>query len=205
MRGVGRLGDADAIGAVSIKATNAAPVLIQDVGIVREGAAIKRGEGSHNAKPAVIVGIQKQPAVNTLELTERIDATLEDIQRALPRGMQIHRDLFRQADFIEQSLANLFTAFIEGAEAPWVQLCRGAHRFACRRTDGHTSAVFLALAELAPDCVGRRAYVDAASEDRVRAMARPCVHVLADSADRGRGSIGGCASGHPRGGPIVSS
>ena len=84
-------------------------------GIVREGAAIKRGEGSHNAKPAVIVGIQKQPAVNTLELTERIDATLDDIQRALPQGMQIHRDLFRQADFIEQSLDNLFTAFLEGA------------------------------------------------------------------------------------------
>ena len=115
VRGVGRLGDADAIAAVSVKATDAAPVLIQDVGIVREGAAIKRGEGSHNAKPAVIVGIQKQPAVNTLELTERIDATLEDIQRALPQGMQIHRDLFRQADFIEQSLDNLFTAFIEGA------------------------------------------------------------------------------------------
>ena len=115
VRGVGRLGDVDAIAAVSVKATDAAPVLIQDVGIVREGAAIKRGEGSHNAKPAVIVGIQKQPAVNTLELTERIDATLEDIQRALPQGMQIHRDLFRQADFIEQSLDNLFTAFIEGA------------------------------------------------------------------------------------------
>src|SRR5687767_3626882 len=115
VRGVGRLGDADAIGAISVKATDAAPVLIQDVGVVREGAAIKRGEGSHNARPAVIVGIQKQPAVNTLELTERIDATLEDIQRALPQGMQIHRDLFRQADFIEQSLDNLFTAFIEGA------------------------------------------------------------------------------------------
>ena len=65
--------------------------------------------------PAVIVGIQKQPAVNTLELTERIDATLDDIQRALPQGMQIHRDLFRQADFIEQSLDNLFKAFLEGA------------------------------------------------------------------------------------------
>jgi hypothetical protein len=48
-------------------------------------------------------------------LTERIDATLEDVQRALPQGMQIHRDLFRQADFIEQSLNNLFTAIIEGA------------------------------------------------------------------------------------------
>jgi CzcA family heavy metal efflux pump len=115
VRGVGRLTSLDAIAAVSVKATGAAPVLVRDVGTVREGAAIKRGEGSHNARPAVIVGIQKQPAVNTLELTERIDTTLEDIQRALPQGMRIHRDLFRQADFIEQSLHNLFKAFLEGA------------------------------------------------------------------------------------------
>jgi CzcA family heavy metal efflux pump len=115
VRGVGRLEDVEAIAAVNVKATSAAPVLVRDVGMVREGAAIKRGEGSHNAKPAVIVGIQKQPAINTLELTERIEATLDDIQRALPPGMQIHRDLFRQADFIQQSLSNLFRAFTEGA------------------------------------------------------------------------------------------
>src|SRR5687767_14309972 len=115
VRGLGRLENVEAIAAVRVKTTDAAPVLVRDVGSVREGAAAKRGEGSHNAKPAVIVGIQKQPAVNTLELTKRIDATLDDIQRALPQGMQIHRDLFRQADFIEQSLDNLFTAFIEGA------------------------------------------------------------------------------------------
>ena len=115
VRGVGRLADIEAIAAVAVKAGDASPVLVRDVATVREGAAIKRGEGSHNARPAVIIGIQKQPAVNTLELTERIEATLDDIQRALPPGMQIHKDLFRQADFIEQSLRNLFTAFAEGA------------------------------------------------------------------------------------------
>ena len=115
VRGVGRLADIDAIGDVNITTVEDVPVLVRDVGTVREGAAIKRGEGSHNARPAVIVGIQKQPAVNTLELTRRLDAALDDIRRVLPEGMQIHRDLFRQADFIEQSLDNLFKAFLEGA------------------------------------------------------------------------------------------
>ncbi len=115
VRGLGRLVDLDAIAAVAVKTTDSTPVLVRDVGTVREGAAIKRGEGSHNARPAVILGIQKQPAVNTLELTERIESTLDDIERGLPEGMQIHRDLFRQADFIEQSLRNLFRAFTEGA------------------------------------------------------------------------------------------
>lgn len=115
VRGVGRLADTDAIAAVTVKATAAVPVLVRDVATVREGAAIKRGDGSHDARPAVIIGIQKQPAINTLELTTQIDATLDDIQRSLPQGMQIHRDLFRQADFIQQSLENLFTRLLEGA------------------------------------------------------------------------------------------
>ncbi len=115
VRGVGRLADTDAIAAVAVKTTDSTPVLIRDVGTVRVGAAIKRGDGSHNAKPGVIIGIQKQPGVNTLDLTARIDTTLDDIERALPQGMQIHRDLFRQADFIEQSLRNLFIRLLEGA------------------------------------------------------------------------------------------
>jgi CzcA family heavy metal efflux pump len=115
VRGLGRLSDAEAIAAVSVKTTNGTPVLLRDVGIVREGAAIKRGDGSHNAKPAVILGIQKQPGANTLDLTAQVEATLDDIQRVLPQGMQIHRDLFRQADFIEQSLNNLFVRLLEGA------------------------------------------------------------------------------------------
>ncbi len=78
----------------AVKTTDALPVLDPRLGTVQEGAAIKRGEGSHNARPAVIIGIQKQPAVNTLELTERIDATLAEIQRALPPGMQIQRICF---------------------------------------------------------------------------------------------------------------
>jgi Cu/Ag efflux pump CusA len=114
VRGLGRLGDAEAIAAVLVKTANGTPVLLRDVGIVREGAAIKRGDGSHNAKPAVILGIQKQPGANTLDLTVQVEATLDDIQRTLPQGMQIHRDLFRQADFIEQSLNNLFIRLLEG-------------------------------------------------------------------------------------------
>jgi CzcA family heavy metal efflux pump len=115
IRGVGRLTDTDAIAAVAVRTTGAVPVLVRDLGLVREGAAIKRGEGSHNARPAVILGIQKQPNINTLDLTAQIESTLDDLERALPAGMQIHRDLFRQADFIEQALRNLFTALLEGA------------------------------------------------------------------------------------------
>jgi hypothetical protein len=32
-----------------------------------------------------------------LELTERLDRVLDDIQASLPEGMQIHRHIFRQS------------------------------------------------------------------------------------------------------------
>lgn len=115
VRGVGRFTNVSDIGSVVVRAQGQTPVLVRDLGTVQEGAAIKRGDGSHNAKPAVIIGIQKQPGANTLELTERIDTTLAEIQQALPPGMQIQTNLFRSADFIQQALDNLFKALLEGA------------------------------------------------------------------------------------------
>lgn len=115
VRGLGRFTNVSDIGAVVVRAQGQTPVLVRDLATVQEGAAIKRGDGSHNAKPAVIIGIQKQPGANTLELTERIDATLAEIQQSLPPGMQIQSNLFRSADFIQQALDNLFSALLEGA------------------------------------------------------------------------------------------
>jgi len=90
-------------------------VLIRHLAEVDIGPAPKRGNGAHNGKPAVVLGIQKQPGANTLELTDRLDATLEDIQSGLPKGMKIDRHIFRQADFIRISIDNLLAALRDGA------------------------------------------------------------------------------------------
>ena len=84
------------------------PVLVRDVADVREGAALKRGEGSRSGKPAVIVGVQKQPGANTIELTARLDQRARRrCRQELPRGMTIDRRIFRQADFIEVAVDNV--------------------------------------------------------------------------------------------------
>src|SRR5688572_26923435 len=65
VRGVGRFTNASDIGATVVKIHDTVPVLVRDLGAVQIGAAIKRGDASHSAKPAVIIGIQKQPGANT--------------------------------------------------------------------------------------------------------------------------------------------
>jgi CzcA family heavy metal efflux pump len=82
---------------------------------VEIGPALKRGEGSANGKPAVILGVLKQPGANTLTLTAEVDRALDEIQRTLPKGMTIERKLFRQADFIRSAVRNVSVALRDGA------------------------------------------------------------------------------------------
>lgn len=115
IQGVGRARTEDDIGRITIKTVQTRPVLVRDVAAVQIGEALKRGEGSHNAKPSVILGIQKQPGANTLQLTRALDGVLDDVQKTLPAGMKIDKHIFRQADFIERALTNLETALRDGA------------------------------------------------------------------------------------------
>ncbi|MSV35687.1 MAG: efflux RND transporter permease subunit [Bryobacterales bacterium] len=115
IQGLGRVRTAEEIAGIAITSRNARPIFVRDVAQVQVGAALKRSEGSHNGRPAVILGIQKQPGTNTLELTRAVDATLDDIQAVLPPGMKIDRNVFRGADFIERALANLTRALRDGA------------------------------------------------------------------------------------------
>ena len=115
IQGVGRASSEESIGSIAVTSRDGRPIFVRDVAQVRIGPALKRGEGSHNAEPAVVLGIQKQPGANTLELTRRLDTTLDEIQRGLPPGMKIDKQVFRQADFIERSLENLTKALRDGA------------------------------------------------------------------------------------------
>jgi len=114
IHGVGRVGSLEDIESTVLRTGGAAPVRVGDVATVTLGPALKRGDGSHNAAPAVVIGVQKQPGVNTLELTAHIDRLLDDLQAALPPGMTIQRDIFRQADFIQRSIDNVTVALRDG-------------------------------------------------------------------------------------------
>ena len=111
---IGRARTPDEIGDSVVALRGERSVLVRDLADVREGAALKRGEGSRNGTPAVIVGVQKQPGANTVDLTARLDRELDALQQELPRGMTIDRRIFRQADFIEVAVANVVDALRDG-------------------------------------------------------------------------------------------
>ncbi len=115
IHGIGRVRQVADIGETVVAVRGREPVLVRQLGEVRIGPAIKIGEGSHDGKPAVILGIQKQPGANTLELTRRLDAALDEIQAGLPKGMEIDRNIFRQSDFIEVAIRNVLGSLRDGA------------------------------------------------------------------------------------------
>jgi CzcA family heavy metal efflux pump len=91
------------------------PVYIKDIAEVKIGANIKRGTSSVNARPSVIMTIQKQPTASTIDLTQKIEKELAVLQKSLPQGVIIKSDLFKQSHFIESSINNVKHALRDGA------------------------------------------------------------------------------------------
>jgi CzcA family heavy metal efflux pump len=89
------------------------PVTIGQVADVQLGPALKRGEGSDNGSPAVVISIQKSPGTNTLELTKEIDTLFNQLEKTLPNGMVLNRDVFRQSHFIDRAVSNVTKVLIE--------------------------------------------------------------------------------------------
>jgi CzcA family heavy metal efflux pump len=114
LQAVGRARTAEEIGDSVVALRGTRSVLVRDVAAVQEGAALKRGEGSRNGKPAVIVGVQKQPDANTIDVTARLDRELDALQQELPAGLAIDRRIFRQSDFIEVAVENVIAALRDG-------------------------------------------------------------------------------------------
>lgn len=115
IRGIGRTNQVDEMGKSVVKVVNNYPVKLEDIADIKITPAVKIGDGSQNGNPAVIMSVMKQPNTNTLELTERIDETMKELEKNLPPDVKINTNIFRQADFIEASISNVTKTLIEGS------------------------------------------------------------------------------------------
>ena len=116
VRGVISTDDVKEMGRAVIKTAGGAPVTLEDVADVRIGAQQpKLGVASEKGKPAVLITVTKQPNTGTIELTERLEESLKDLQKNLPADVRISTDTFRQSRFIESSISNVQNSLYEGA------------------------------------------------------------------------------------------
>ena len=107
IRHLGRSSRLDDLKNLALTAKNGQPILLHQVADVSFAAAIKRGDAGFEGKPAVILGIQKQPSADTLAVTRAIEEALAGLKASLPPGMQAPKVTFRQASFIEASITTL--------------------------------------------------------------------------------------------------
>jgi len=90
-------------------------IILRQVAEVGFAPRVKRGDAGYMGAAAVIVGVQKQPTADTVSLTKSIEAQLAAIQKTLPEGVKADQLQFRQATFIETSIANVKTVLVEAA------------------------------------------------------------------------------------------
>ncbi len=116
VRGVLSTHKTDELEKALVKTINDMPVLLENIATVQIGnKAPMLGVASEKGKAAVLLTITKQPNVSTLELTQKLDAGLAELQSSLPKDVHISSDIFRQSRFIESSINNVQKALFEGS------------------------------------------------------------------------------------------
>lgn len=115
IKGIGRTNEVNEIGRSIIKKSNGQVIRIEDVAEIKIGSAPKIGDASSNGKPSVVLAVSKQPNINTLNLTNKIDEAVSDLQKSLPADIIFNTNAFRQADFINASISNIQKTLMEGS------------------------------------------------------------------------------------------
>lgn len=115
VRGMLSTTQTEQLGKALVKNVNSIPVLLENIADITIGAKTpKLGTASERGKPAVLLTVTKQPATSTLDLTEKLETALADLQKNLPSDVKVSTDIFRQSRFIESSIGNVQRSLIEG-------------------------------------------------------------------------------------------
>jgi CzcA family heavy metal efflux pump len=114
VRNLGMTTDLDELRDSVIKTVGDRPILVRDVATVDYDVALMRGDASVNGTMGVILSIDKAPGFDTLKLTAAVEQALAELKPSLPAGVEAEI-LFRQGDFIQNSIDNLGEAIRDGA------------------------------------------------------------------------------------------
>ncbi len=114
IRNIGRANTLEDLANTVVTNKDAAPILLKQVAEVKFGGPIKRGDGSFNGKPAVILSLEKQPGSSTLDVTNEALKAIEEIKLSIPKNIHINTEVFQQKNFIVNSITNVEHALRDG-------------------------------------------------------------------------------------------
>jgi len=102
------------IGNIVIKTTNAgSPIRIADVAAVSPSVMPVYTVVTANAKPAVLLSINRQPDSNTVEVANAVKAEIEQIKKDLPRSVEL-RPFYDQSLLVTESIKSVRDAILLG-------------------------------------------------------------------------------------------
>jgi Cu(I)/Ag(I) efflux system membrane protein CusA/SilA len=115
IRGILSTNDVSALGKTVIKSIDDVPVALENIAQVKIGdKAPKLGVASEKGKAAVLITVTKQPATSTIDLSDKLDRSLAELQTTFPADIKVSTDIFRQARFIKSAIGNVQKSLYEG-------------------------------------------------------------------------------------------
>ena len=108
--------DIDELGKALVRSDVDGNVRLSDIADIKIGPKTpKIGVATLRTKPAVLITVTKQPAVGSIELSEKIKNQLKELRHSLPSNVEVDTEIFNQSEFIHTSVSNLQQSLLEGA------------------------------------------------------------------------------------------
>lgn len=113
VRAIGRARGIEDLRGTVVAIRGDVPVLLNDVADLREGPAVRRGIAHRLKGEVVSARVIKQFGADTVQVAAGIRRAVEDIRRALPKGVQL-RVVYDQSQLVDASLGGVARAVALG-------------------------------------------------------------------------------------------
>ena len=101
------------LGHIVVSTVNNVPVLLSDVATIGPGFEPRYTIVSADGKPAVLVNVMRQPTANTAALADAVKLQLVDIQKQLPRDVEI-KPFYDQSLLVRAAVGSVRDAILIG-------------------------------------------------------------------------------------------
>ncbi len=96
----------DSLNQVPVKVVNGTPILIRDIGYVRDGSPPQQNVVDQNGRQGVLLTILKSGNTSTLQVTDNVKTLMPTVRAAAPKDMKIDQ-LFDQSVFVSGAITDV--------------------------------------------------------------------------------------------------